>query len=74
VNAPLWLRKFVVDFVETGIALIFGLTLIFPSTSSEAQQIAVVVGGAVLSALVSAARRAIPGFIVWLNEKLGTSE
>jgi len=69
---PLFARKFITDFVETAIALVFGLTLVFPENAAQAEQIAIIVGGALLSALVSALRRAAPGFLVWLQTKLGT--
>lgn len=71
---PLFARKFITDFVETAIALVFALNIIFPTSADAARDVAIVVGTAVLSAAVSAARRAIPGFLVWLNERLGTAE
>lgn len=71
---PLWVRKAIVDFVETGLAAIFALTIAFPQTWDDAKGIAVVVGAAMLGALIAALRRAIPGFLLWLNEKLGTGE
>lgn len=73
-SIPLWARKFLVDFVETGIGAIFALQLALPATTEDAQRLAAILIGALAGALISAARRAIPGFLVWLNEKLGTSE
>ncbi len=69
---PLFVRKFVLDFVESAIAAIFLLQVVFPTDVAEAYKVAVTVGLAVLSALVSAIRRATPDFIGWLSTKLGT--
>lgn len=73
-SIPLWLRKAAVDFVETGLAAIFALTIAFPQNADQAREVAILVGAAVAGALISALRRAIPGFLAWLNEKLGTTE
>lgn len=67
---PLFARKFIVDFVETALGLVFGLALLFPQSGEDLRGIGIVVGGALLAAGVSAARRAIPGLLLWLNEKL----
>lgn len=68
---PLFARKFIVDFVETALGLVFGLALVFPQSLEDLKGVGIVVGGAFLAAGVSAARRAIPGFLLWLNAKLG---
>ena len=68
---PLFIRKFIVDFVETGIAAIFALSIAFPTDVASARQMVVVVGFALVGAAVSAARRAYPPFIEWLKTKLG---
>lgn len=68
---PLWARKFALDTVETSLGLILALNLFFPQTVAEAGQAAVIVGGAVLSAAISAARRAAPAFLAWLAGVLG---
>lgn len=70
---PLWVRKFIVDSVETGLGALFALTFVIPTTLDETKAIALLVVAAVAGAVVSAARRAIPVFLVWLNEKLGTA-
>lgn len=70
---PLFVRKFIVDFVETAIGMIFAINIAFPHSLSQAQQAAVIVGTAIASALVSAARRATPDFIGWLKGVLGVS-
>jgi predicted Co/Zn/Cd cation transporter (cation efflux family) len=70
---PLWVRKFITDFVETGLAALFALTFVIPTTLDGGREVLLLVGAAIAGALVSAARRAIPAFIVWLNEKLGTT-
>lgn len=68
---PLWVRKFLVDFVETALGLTFALVLVFPADAAEAQAQALVVGAALMAAAVSAARRAIPGLLLWLKDQLG---
>ena len=70
---PIWLRKLAVDFIETALALVFALNLAFPTDVASGQQLALIVGSAILSALISALRRAIPGFLAWLNAKMGTT-
>jgi hypothetical protein len=71
---PIWVRKFFVDFVETGIGAVFGLTLFFPADLAQGEQVVTVVGAALAGALVSAARRAIPGFLAWLKSETGTED
>jgi hypothetical protein len=71
---PLFARKFFVDFVETGIAAVLALTLVLPGNMDEAKAQAVVIGAALLGAFIAAARRAVPAFLVWLQEKLATGE
>lgn len=71
---PLWVRKAIVDFVETGLAVLFALQLTIPTNWQDAQDVVFIVGTALLGALIAALRRAIPGFLAWLNEKLGTGE
>lgn len=73
-EAPLWFRKLIVDFAETALGMVFALQLIFPGSLDEAQAAGAVVGSAVIAALVSAARRAIPGFVVWLSRTLNVPE
>ena len=70
---PLWLRHFITDFVETGLAALFAVTFIIPMNMDQAKEVALLLGAAVAGALVSALRRALPEFIIWLKEKLGTS-
>jgi hypothetical protein len=69
---PIWLKSFIVDFAETGLAAVFALTLVIPGSIEEGQTQALILGTAILGALIAAARRAVPGFIAWLNAKLGT--
>ena len=68
---PTWVSKVVVDFVETGIAAVLAVTFVIPTNLDQAKEVAVVVGAALAGALVSAARRAAPDFIVWFKSKLG---
>lgn len=71
---PLWVRKAIVDFIETGLAAIFAVTFVIPQTLEEGKAIALLFAAALAGAAIAAARRAVPGFLVWLNEKLGTTE
>ena len=71
-NAPLFARKFIVDFAETAIATVFALSFAFPATPGDLKAIGVAIGIGVIGAAVSAARRAAPGFIAYLSNTLGT--
>jgi hypothetical protein len=64
---PLWVRKFAIDFVETGLAALLALTFVIPTTLEEGKVVGLLVGSAVAGALVAAVRRAVPAFIAWLN-------
>lgn len=68
---PLFARKFLLDWVETAIGLFLGLNLVLPTDATQVHQATIIVVSAVLSALVSAVRRALPGFLTWFAEKLG---
>ncbi len=70
---PLFIRKFIVDFVETTIAAVFLLNIVLPSDVTQVKQVGVVIGLAVVSALVSAVRRTTPDFLGWFRIKLGVS-
>jgi hypothetical protein len=70
---PDFAKKFIVDAVETGLALVFALQVAFPASVEEAQKLGVTIFGALIAAIVSAARRAAPGFIEYLKSKLGTA-
>ncbi len=71
---PEFVKKAIVDFAETGLAAVFALSVVLPSSVEDAKKVAVAIGVALLGAAVSAARRAAPGFIEYLKEKLGTAE
>lgn len=71
---PLFARKFVLDWVETALGLVLALNLVVPGNLDAAKSESLVVGAAVLSALVSAVRRAAPAFLAWLGGRLGTGE
>lgn len=73
-EVPAWVRKFLLDFVETGIALVFALNIAFPASVADAKQVAIIVGSALLAALISAARRAIPAFLAWLSTVLNVPQ
>lgn len=69
---PEFVRKAIVDFAETGLAAVFALAVVLPGSVEDAQKVALAIGVALLGAAVSAARRAAPGFIAYLRDKLGT--
>lgn len=71
---PLFFRKFLVDVIETGLAALLAVTFVVPTNADQAKEVALVIGAAVAGALISAVRRAVPEFIVWLKDKLGTSQ
>jgi hypothetical protein len=73
-NLPLFLRKFIVDFVETAIEAALAVVVVFPNTLDQAQQAAVIVGIAILGALVPALRRAVPDFLAWFRATLGVNQ
>lgn len=59
---PLFLRKFALDFVETGLAAIFALSVV-----GDAAALAHAAMAAVIAAAISAARRELPDFLTWLG-------
>lgn len=63
---PLFVRKFVVDFVETATPALLGLTV--AGDRDAAIHAALVAVGA---AAVSAARRATPEFFAFVRERVG---
>jgi hypothetical protein len=67
---PLFVRKFIVDTVETGLAALLAVTIVFPVTVDDVTREAAVVGVALVGAVISAVRRAVPDFLTWLREKL----
>ena len=71
-NFPLFVKKFLVDCVETGLAAVFALALVIPGSLSEAEAQVGLVSVALLGALIAALRRAAPEFVAWLKERLGT--
>lgn len=68
---PDFVKKALVDFAETGIAAVFALAIVLPTSVDDAKKAALAIGVALLGAAVSAARRAAPGFIEYLKSKLG---
>ncbi len=73
-EVPVWVRKLILDFAETALAFVFALNIAFPSTVADAKQVAIIVGSALLAALISAARRAIPAFLAWLSTVLNVPQ
>ncbi len=70
---PPFVARFITDTIETGIAALFAITFVVPTNFDETKQVALLVGAALAGAVVSAARRAVPGFLEWLKGKLGTA-
>lgn len=70
---PEFAKKFIVDFIETGLAVIFALNIAQPATLDDVKAIALTIGGALAGAAIAAGRRAAPGFIAYVKEKLGQS-
>ena len=70
---PLWIRKFVVDAIESMIEAVFLLNLVIPGDLTEAKAQMLIAGAALAGAIVPALRRAAPEFIAWLKAKLGTT-
>jgi hypothetical protein len=68
---PSFVRKFVTDFVETSVAYLIALNLAFPTNYTSLKQVGVVIGVGIAGSLVSALRRAAPGFLTWFSAKFG---
>jgi len=67
-SLPAWVRKFAVDFIETGIAALALLNLTMPHSFDEAKIVGITIGAALLGALISAARRdLLPAVLDWLK-------
>lgn len=60
---PLFLRKFIVDFVETGLVAVLGLTLV-GDAAAMAHTVLIALGVAALAAC----RRALPDFFAFLAD------
>lgn len=73
-SLPLFARKFIVDFIETSLATVFALTFAFPASTGDLKAIGVAIGVGIIGAGISAARRAVPGLLAWLNERLDTGD
>lgn len=67
---PLWVRKFIIDFVEGAVAAVLLLSLVIPHTLGEATAQAAIVGTALLAALIAAVRRNAGDALLWLRGKL----
>ena len=68
---PLFVKNFIIDFVETFIGAVFAMNLAIPGDLNQAKALAMVLGAAAISALVSAARRAAPAALAALRNALG---
>lgn len=69
-SLPLWVRKFLVDFIEGSVLAVGLLTLVIPSTLGEAKAQAVIVGAAIGGALIAAIRRAAPDVLAEIKARL----
>jgi len=70
---PLWVGKFLFDTVETGLGVLFAIEFVVPSTLADSKAVALLIAAALAGAVISAARRAVPAFLAWLKERLGTT-
>lgn len=70
---PEFARNFLVDFIETGLGLVFALNLIVPGDLDQAKAQGLIIGSAVAAGGVSAARRALPGFYAWVRDQLNVA-
>jgi hypothetical protein len=68
---PIFVNKFIVDFVETAIGAVLALNIFIPGDLSAAGAQASVIGTAVLVALAAAVRRAAPDFVLWFKDQMG---
>lgn len=73
-DLPLWVRKALVDFIEGAIASVVVLNIVIPGTLEEAQAQGAIIGAAIATAAVAAARRARPDFVAWLKTVFATTE
>jgi len=70
---PQFVKAFVIDFIETGLAALFAVSFAVPATLAEGKIVALLLTSAVAGAFIAAARRAVPAFLAWLKERLGTT-
>lgn len=69
-----FVRKFLVDFVETFIPLLAGIAIVVPQNTDGLVILLTAIGSAVLAAFTSAGRRAWPDFRAYLTERLLPTE
>jgi hypothetical protein len=70
---PEWLRKFITDFIENSLTLILAVQFAMPANVDEGIRILAIFGAAIAGGFISAFRRAVPGFVIWLRKKMGTT-
>ena len=68
---PLWVKKFIVDFIETGLAAVLALSFVVPVTLEASKTVAILFAAAIAGALVAAVRRAVPPALIWFKGALG---
>lgn len=70
-NVPLWVRRALVDGIETAVAAVAALSLVVPNSLTEAKAQALILGVAVAAAFIAAFRRAILSRgLDWAREKI----
>lgn len=67
---PLFLRKFLIDFLETGLAAVFALTFTIPGSLEDGKAVALLFASAIAGAAIAAARRALPGLYAYVRDVL----
>lgn len=70
-DIPLWVKRALVDAVETAVATIASLSLVVPNSLTEAKAQALVLGVAAGAAIIAAFRRAVlAGGLDWARKKI----
>ena len=68
---PEFVKKFVTDFLEGGLAALLALNVAIPSNLDEVRALGLSIAVALLHALISAARREAPDALAWFLSKIG---
>lgn len=70
-SLPIWVRKAIIDAVESGIAAAAALSLVVPNSLNEAKAQALVFGVAFGAAVLAALRRAVlASGLDWFRSKV----
>jgi hypothetical protein len=68
---PIWVKKLITDFIETGLAAVLALSFVVPVTLEASKTVAILFAAAIAGALVAAVRRAVPPALIWFKGVLG---